>query len=625
LHIQDAASTGNGTIQFGATATTGYYSQINQAGNDLNLVANGDQAYRAYLGTNNGSGNLVFKTAGTTTGNTERMRIAYNGNVGIGTNGPNYPLTVNANNPGCNGCTLWTSYSDQRLKENIINVSGDVLGKIMQLNPVTFNYNDIYYSQTGYTRPDGTTPTYTGFIAQDLQQIFPEMVSTSSNGYLDTNLSNLQLYLVKGLQELNTKVTNLNLPSVATDSGYLNIASDNNGEYVLTDTSNGSVISNIGAFAQAVIANIKAGAVVTQDLAANTFTSFQGTVDNMLVKSGLVAGNIQTKMISPLADATDVTIQVGSATQSGKLAVQNAAGAEVASIDSEGNATFSGTLYADTINSKSLDDMQALLTKVQVDQELLAQSSTWSINTATNSATISNGQLAISNLYVTNQAAINSLSVTNTLTIGTDMLFQSTLGSDQLAMNTIDTLSSPLKIQSLAMAPVEIMAGLIKIDTKGNVQITGNLAVAGKIESAGLSLKDNQQSASSSALLTLQNSNGNTVSTVDASGSASFSSISTQGLTIAGAVDATNSAVINGVITTNATAGSGIITAGTSEITIKNASVTDYTLVYVTPTSSTENYVLYVKSKAPGEFVVGFTNPISVDVNFNWWIVRVSQ
>jgi len=625
LHIQDAASTGNGTIQFGATATTGYYSQINQAGNDLTLIANGDQAYRVALGTNNGTGNLVFQTAGMTTGNTERMRIAYNGNVGIGTNGPSYPLTVNASNPGCNGCTLWTNYSDQRLKENIANISDEVLGKIMQLNPVTFKYNDVYYSQTGYTRPDGTTPTYTGFIAQDLQQIFPEMVSTSSNGYLDTNLSNLQLYLVKGLQELNTKVTNLNLPSVATDSGYLNIASDNNGEYVLTDTSNGSVISNIGAFAQAVAANIKAGAVVTQDLAANTFTSFQGTVDNMLVKSGLVAGNIQTKMISPLADATDVTIQVGSATQSGKLAVQNAAGAEVASIDSEGNATFSGTLYADTINSKSLDDMQALLTKVQVDQELLAQSSTWSINTATNSATISNGQLAISNLYVTNQAAINSLSVTNSLAIGTDMIIQSSIGADQLAANTIDTLSSPLKIQSLAMAPVEIMAGLIKIDTKGNVQITGNLAVAGKIESAGLSLKDNQQSASSSALLTLQNSNGNTVSTVDASGSASFSSISTQGLTIAGAVDATNSAVINGVITTNATAGTGIITAGTSEITIKNNSVTDYTLVYVTPTSSTENYVLYVKSKAPGQFVVGFTNPIDIDVNFNWWIVRVSQ
>jgi len=93
----------------------------------------------------------------------------------------------------------------------------------------------------------------------------------------------------------------------------------------------------------------------------------------------------------------------------------------------------------------------------------------------------------------------------------------------------------------------------------------------------------------------------------------------------AGAIDATNSAIINGVITTNATAGSGTIPAGTSEITIKNSNVTDYTLVYVTPTSSTENLVLYVKSKEAGQFVVGFTNPIGIDVNFNWWIVKVAQ
>ena len=261
----------------------------------------------------------------------------------------------------------------------------------------------------------------------------------------------------------------------------------------------------------------------------------------------------------------------------------------------------------------------------------MTQAADWNINTATASSSLI-AVANISDLYVTNQAAINSLSVTNSLAIGTDMVLQSTIGSDQLAMNSIDSLTAPLRIQSLAMAPIEMMAGLIKIDTLGNVIISGNLAVGGKIESTGLTLKDNQQfamngplSATGSALFTLQNSTGASVATVDASGSAQFSSISTQGLTIAGAADATNSAIVNGVFTTNATAGSGVIPAETSEITIRNANVTNYTLVYVTPTSSTDNYVLYVKSKSPGEFVVGFTNPISIDVNFNWWIVKVTQ
>lgn len=411
------------------------------------------------------------------------------------------------------------------------------------------------------------------------------------------------------------------------DFNYYDLVASAEGtqKYNVVNSVTGQLIQDVTELSQAIIGNIKAGVVVTKDLAANTFEAFQGSVDNMLVKSGLVAGRIQTKLISPLADSTDITVQIGSeATPSGKFAIENSSGDTVASIDNIGNATFSGTLFADKINSKSLDDIQNMLTQVKADQDLLAQASTWSIN-STNSASLT--QIATADLYVTNQAAVNSLSVTNSLTLGTDMVFGSSIDGQGTIINSLDTLTSPLKIQSLAMAPVEIMAGLIKIDTKGNVQIAGDLAVAGNIDSAGLTLKDNPNMATPSAnLLTLQNSDGSTVSTVDASGSATFNTIMTQGLTIAGATaNATASAVVNGVITTNATAGSAIIPAGTSEITIKNDKVTDYTLVYVTPTSSTNNYVLYVKSKGAGQFVVGFTNPIDTDVNFNWWIVKVSQ
>jgi hypothetical protein len=444
-----------------------------------------------------------------------------------------------------------------------------------------------------------------------------------------------------------------------TNTGNFNIAKDTGGNYQLTDSSNnGSVIERVGAFGQIVAANIKAGAIIakegfieggfkvadtiiagaveTENLATQSFIAFQGTVDNLLVKSGLVAGNIQTKLISPLADGTDVTVQIGTATESGKFAVQNSAGTEVASIDNSGNAAFagnasvSGTLYADEIKSKSLDEIQALLAKVQTDQSLLVEAATWNINTATNSANLN--ELAVADLYITNQAAINSLSVTNTLTVGSDLVFQSTINNQQLTINSIDTLSAPLKLQSLAMAPVEIMAGLVTIDTHGNVNIAGNLFVAGKIHSSGLALTQSTQNqlsgtdaTDSGKLLTLQDQAGTEVASVNASGSAQFGSVSTPQLVIAGS-DATQSGtIVNGIITTNSTVGQAVVPAGVSEITIKNPKVTDYTLVYVTPTSTTENYVLYVKSKQAGQFVVGFTNPIDVDVNFNWWIVQVQN
>jgi hypothetical protein len=144
------------------------------------------------------------------------------------------------------------------------------------------------------------------------------------------------------------------------------------------------------------------------------------------------------------------------------------------------------------------------------------------------------------------------------------------------------------------MAPVEIMAGLIRIETNGDIKISGNVAIAGNLE---------------------------------VSGSTKVKDITAEQLIIASPQEeATPSGeIVNGEITTNSTVGKATIPANTPEITIRNPKINDYSLVYVTPTSSTQNHVLYVKEKGAGYFVVGFTEPIDTDTSFNWWIVEVSQ
>ena len=130
------------------------------------------------------------------------------GNVVIGTTSdPGYKLSLNGQ-PGANGYTAWTNYSDSRLKENITDLDAtNVLNKICAIRPVTFNYNELsrYDEETRSRR-------ISGFIAQELIEVFPDMVGTIIKNeveYYDTNLSNLNLYLVKAIQELKAQIDEL--------------------------------------------------------------------------------------------------------------------------------------------------------------------------------------------------------------------------------------------------------------------------------------------------------------------------------------------------------------------------------------------------------------------------------
>lgn len=150
-----------------------------------------------------GSQHIVLQPAGGTT-----VMTAFNsGNVSIGTGDIGYKLNLNGQ-PGANGYTLWTNYSDLRLKENITDLEAiNVLDKICAIRPVTYNYNEL----SGFDKATRSR-RISGFIAQELMEVFPDMVGTIKKGdeeYYDTNLSNLTLYLVKAIQEQQAQIQDL--------------------------------------------------------------------------------------------------------------------------------------------------------------------------------------------------------------------------------------------------------------------------------------------------------------------------------------------------------------------------------------------------------------------------------
>lgn len=99
---------------------------------------------------------------------------------------------INAN--GANAAAFG-SYSDERLKENIVNLPSQ-LANILALRPVEFDYKD----GTGHQL---------GFIAQEVQQIFPDLVGESDGFLTLTDMNKNDARLIKAFQELHDKVAAL--------------------------------------------------------------------------------------------------------------------------------------------------------------------------------------------------------------------------------------------------------------------------------------------------------------------------------------------------------------------------------------------------------------------------------
>ena len=198
-----------------------------------------------------------------------------------------------------------------------------------------------------------------------------------------------------------------------------------------------------------------------------------------------------------------------------------------------------------------------------------------------------------SGLLVTGKTVLNDLGVTGTATFGLTVV-------DGIN-GEIKTLGdTPLKLQTNALAGVELVNGLVTIDPNGNVKVLGNLAVSGDIEVGG--------------------------------------NLTTGQLTLAVPKEAATSkplpALTQPVLETTATAGTAWVPAGKKEITIINPKITETSLIYVTPTTSTRNQVLYVKEQTgceeevvdcQAQATIGFDAPVSVAVEFNWWVVQLTQ
>lgn len=140
----------------------------------------------------------LFRIAATGDLSSPTMRMDSNG-VGIGIDPQfNVKLAVNGIAAKPNGGS-WSALSDARLKQNVQPLTG-ALDKLLSLRGVTFEFKPEAL-QTGLAAPG----THAGFLAQDVEQVFPDWVSETSNGIKLLSENGSTAMLVEGLRELRSE------------------------------------------------------------------------------------------------------------------------------------------------------------------------------------------------------------------------------------------------------------------------------------------------------------------------------------------------------------------------------------------------------------------------------------
>jgi hypothetical protein len=106
--------------------------------------------------------------------------------------------------------TTWETTSDKRIKRNIVD-SSKGLAEINQLRVRNFQYKeeaDMPKTEDGAPAVVGLDPNkqVTGFIAQEIQTVFPEAVATHAHDILSVSADPVLYAMVKAIQELTARL-----------------------------------------------------------------------------------------------------------------------------------------------------------------------------------------------------------------------------------------------------------------------------------------------------------------------------------------------------------------------------------------------------------------------------------
>ena len=187
--VDSTRSVGSAALRYGTVYTRGVNSGVNTlsvsggamlfnvAGTDRVRIVEGLRVGSAYV-------NIAAPTDG----------AIISGNVGIGNSSPSQKLSVGESGDGSVAiANSWTTYSDKRLKKDV-SVIDNALSKISKLAGYFF-----------YWKKGDDASRQVGVMAQDVEEIFPEVVKTGSDGIKAVDYPKLVAPMIEAIKALKNQ------------------------------------------------------------------------------------------------------------------------------------------------------------------------------------------------------------------------------------------------------------------------------------------------------------------------------------------------------------------------------------------------------------------------------------
>jgi hypothetical protein len=182
--LWNASGSGNTAVGYGVlqassdgeyNTAVGYFAGANSKGSNntavgylagFNLISGSNDIDIGNEGVGNDNGVIRIGTAGT------QVSAFIAGIYGETTSAKNaVPVLIDSNG------NLGTMSSSRRYKEDIQDM-GDTSSGLMRLRPVTFRYKKPF--------DDGSQPTQYGLIAEEVAEVYPDLVARSADGQIET-------------------------------------------------------------------------------------------------------------------------------------------------------------------------------------------------------------------------------------------------------------------------------------------------------------------------------------------------------------------------------------------------------------------------------------------------------